>query len=72
MSDNLELLIGDILKQGDGKPWIADGNRFVPKKCPICGENMGLFFDGEPIFRCKSNKKHYYGTLKISPSESER
>ena len=71
MAENLEILIGDILRQGDGRPWIADGGRYVPKKCPFCGENIGLFFEGEPIFRCKGNKKHYYGTLELDLPEEQ-
>ena len=57
--------MGDILLQENGEPWLTDEDKTVPKKCPICGEEMGLFFYGEPVFLCKSNEQHYYGTLKF-------
>ena len=55
----------DILLQSNGKPWLTDENKTVPKKCPECNAEMGLFFCGEPVFLCKSEKRHYYGTLKF-------
>lgn len=55
----------DILLQGNGKPWLTDEDKTVPKKCPICGADMGLFFEGEPVFLCKGKDEHYYGTLKF-------
>lgn len=57
----------DILLQADGEPWLTDEDKTVPKRCPICNENMGLFFDGEPVFLCKGKERHYYGTLKFIP-----
>lgn len=62
----------EILLQGNGKPWLTDEEKTVPKKCPECGEDMGLFLMGEPVFLCKGKKRHYYGTLKfIAESEVE-
>jgi len=61
----------DVLLQGNGKPWLTDEDKTVPKKCPTCGADMGLFFDGEPVFLCKSADRHYYGTLKF-PAEIKR
>ena len=55
----------DILLQSDGKPWLTDEDKTVPKKCPICGADMGLFLHGGPVFLCKSKDNHYYGTLKF-------
>ena len=55
----------NILLNKDGKPWLTDENKTVPKKCPICGAGVGLFFRGEPVFLCKDNDKHYFGTLKF-------
>ncbi|MBR3644825.1 MAG: hypothetical protein IKN54_00245 [Lachnospiraceae bacterium] len=60
----------DILLQGNGKPWLTDENKTVPKKCPTCGADMGLFLMGEPVFLCKGADRHYYGTLKFT-AESE-
>ena len=61
----------NILLQSNGKPWLTDEDKTVPKKCPICGADMGLFFMGEPVFLCKSEEQHYYGTLKFIPDEDE-
>ena len=30
----------DILRQNNGKPWMTDENKTVPKKCPKCGADM--------------------------------
>lgn len=54
----------EILLQGNGKPWLTDEDKTVPKKCPECGSDMGLFLMGEPVFLCKE-KQHYFGTLKF-------
>ena len=56
MSDN-------ILRQGNGKPWKNDKGETIPKRCPICGADVGLFLRGEPVFLCKGEEKHYWGTL---------
>ena len=40
-------------------------NKTVPAKCPICGEDVGLFLMGEPVFICKGIDEHYFGTLKF-------
>ena len=61
--------MSDILLQNDGKPWLTDENKTVPKKCPVCGADMGLFFFGEPVFLCKGKDEHYYGTLKFNTEE---
>ena len=63
--------MNDILLQSNGKPWLTDENKTVPKKCSICGGDIGLFIMGEPVFLCKTNKKHYYGTLRFIESEAE-
>ena len=60
----------EILLQCDGTPWLTDENKTVPTKCPTCGADMGLFLYGEPVFLCKSEQQHYYGTLKFT-TESE-
>lgn len=52
-----------ILRQGDGKPWLNDKGQTIPEKCPICGADVGLFLCGEPVFLCTQNDKHYFGTL---------
>lgn len=63
--------MNDILKQSNDKPWLTDENKTVPAKCPICGEDVGLFLMGEPVFLCKGNNKHYFGTLKFPGDNDE-
>ena len=53
-----------ILVQENGMPWLTDEDKTVPVKCPICNADMALFFMGEPVFLCKGEQQHYYGTLK--------
>lgn len=55
----------ELLKQGNGRLWMTDDNRVVPKKCPKCGADMGVFIKGEPVFLCKGKNRHYYGTVKF-------
>lgn len=59
----------DILMQSTGKPWLTDEGKTVPKKCPKCGADMGLFLMGESVFLCKGDAKHYYGTLAFPGGE---
>ena len=61
----------EILLQADGKPWLTDEGKTVPKYCPTCGAEMGLFLCGEPVFLCKDNKKHYYGTLRCNIDDED-
>lgn len=55
----------EYLKNKDGKIWMTDTDEKVPKKCPKCGADTGLFLIGEPIFLCKGIDSHYFGTLKF-------
>ena len=59
----------EYLRQGNGKVWLTDKDEKVPKKCPKCGADMGLFLCGEPVFLCKGEDKHYFGTLKFVEGE---
>ena len=61
-----------LLLQGDGKPWLTDEDKTVPAKCPICGADMALIFFGEPVFVCKGDGQHYYGTLKFIPESEDK
>lgn len=61
--------MSNILRKTNGKSWLTDENKTVPAKCPICGEDVGLFLMGEPIFLCEGNNKHYFGTLKFPEEE---
>lgn len=61
--------MSDILMQSNGKPWMTDEDKTVPKQCPLCGADMGLFLEGEPVFLCKGEQRHYYGTLKFTMGE---
>ena len=63
--------MSNILRKTNGKPWLTDENKTVPAKCPFCGEDVGLFLMGEPVFLCKGNNKHYFGTLKFPGDRSE-
>lgn len=65
------MTMSDILRQKDGKPWLTDENKTVPAKCPICGEDVGLFLMGEPVFICKGIDEHYFGTLKFPGGETD-
>lgn len=31
----------------------------IPKKCPKCGGDIGLFFKGEPVYLCKNCNKYF-------------
>ena len=45
--------------------FINDKNQTVPKKCPECGSDVGVFLQGEPIYRCTNKKcKKYFGVVK--------
>ena len=61
----------EYLKQNNGKFWLTDKDEKVPKKCPKCGADMGLFLIGEPVFLCKGEEKHYFGTLKFTGADDE-
>ncbi len=60
-----------VLKQGNGKPWLAEPGVFVPKHCMICGAPIRLLLEGEPIFRCIGEEKHYYGVLKMEEDNGD-
>lgn len=59
----------EYLRQGNGKLWKTDKGEKVPKYCPKCGEKMGLYIQGEPIFKC--DKGHYFGTLEFNESKKK-
>lgn len=41
-----------------------DKGEDVPEKCTVCGDDIGIFFKGEPVFLCKNkNCNKYYGTV---------
>lgn len=45
--------------------FVNDEGQTVPKKCPECGSNVGVFFEGEPIYRCTNKEcKKYFGVVK--------
>ena len=61
----------DILLQNNGKPWITSEGKTVPKTCPTCGGDVGLFLFGQPVFLCKKNDKHYFGVLAFKPPRED-
>lgn len=42
----------------------------IPKKCPKCGGDIGLFFKGEPVYLCKNCNK-YFGTAPFPSNTNE-
>lgn len=58
------------LKQSNGKYWLTDKGKKVPKICDKCGGEVQCVIMGEPIFRCKSCHK-YFGTVAFSDDELE-
>lgn len=36
-----------------------DKGEEIPKKCPKCGGDIGLFFKGEPVYLCKNCNKYF-------------
>lgn len=55
----------NYLTNKDGVIWETEEGKKVPKICPKCGADMGLFFKGEPVFICKGKEQHYFGTAKF-------
>lgn len=46
-----------------------DKGEEIPKKCPKCGGDIGLFFKGEPVYLCKNCNK-YFGVAPFKESVS--
>ena len=44
-----------------------DKGEEIPKKCPKCGGDIGLFLKGEPVYLCKNCNK-YFGTAPFKES----
>lgn len=58
----------DYLRDKSGKLWLTDKGEKVPKVCPKCGSDVGIYLRGEPVFLCKGvlrGKQHYFGTLAV-------
>lgn len=52
--------------------FVNDEGQNVPKKCTECGSDVGVFFAGEPIYRCTNKKcKKYFGVVKAPKSIKE-
>ena len=47
-----------------------DKGKEVPKICPKCGGDIGLFFKGEPVYLCKNCNK-YFGTAPFPSNTNE-
>lgn len=44
--------------------WKNDKGDDVPEICPKCGERIGIFLRGEPVYLCTNKKCHtYFGTV---------
>ena len=50
-----------------------DKGEIVPEICPKCGSKVGIFIQGEPIYKC-TNKKcgEYFGTMPFTSNLDER
>ncbi len=45
--------------------FVNDEGQIVPKKCPECGSDVGVFIEGEPIYRCTNKEcKKCFGVVK--------
>lgn len=55
--------MSEWLKNREDKIWLTDKGEKVPKRCPVCGADIGLYIYGEPVFLCKGKDRHYFGTL---------
>ena len=43
-----------------------DKGEKVPKKCPKCGSDIGIFLKGEPVFLCKNKDcRKFFGVVDI-------
>lgn len=52
--------------------FVNDKGQNVPKKCTECGSDVGVFFEGEPIYRCTNKKcKKYFGVVRFPKSIKE-
>ena len=53
------------IKSIDEASFINDEEQTVPKKCPECGSDVGVFINGEPIYRCINKEcKKCFGVVK--------
>ena len=47
-----------------------DKGEKVPDKCPKCGSKIGVYLQGEPIFRCTNNDcKKFFGVVGFPDDE---
>lgn len=54
----------NTLFEGRKKVTKNDKGETVPDTCPVCGSKIGLYIQGEPIYRCSNDKcKKYFGTM---------
>lgn len=48
-----------------------DKGEIIPNECPKCGSKIGVFFAGEPIFKCTNKEcKQYFGVVPFKESTS--
>lgn len=59
------------LEEGRKKIVKNDKGEIVPDKCPECGADVGLYIQGEPIYRCSNDKcKKYFGAMPCNLNEN--
>lgn len=57
------------LYEGKKKIVKNDNGEIVPEVCPKCGSKIGVYIEGEPIYRCSNKKcKEYFGTVPFPKS----
>jgi len=55
------------------KKRVNDEGEKVPEKCPKCGCKIGLYLQGEPVYKCCNKEcNEYYGTLPFKNKMNER
>lgn len=60
-----------IINEGRKKVTKNDKGEIVSEKCPKCGSEIGLYIQGEPIYRCSNDKcKKYFGAMPCHLNEN--
>lgn len=66
-----EAYLYGIVTESKKKQRKNDKGETVPNECPKCGSKIGVFFAGEPIFKCTNKEcKQYFGVVPFKESTS--
>ena len=64
-----EAYLSGIVLESKKKQRKNDKGEIVPNECPKCGSKIGVFFNGEPIFKCTNNEcNQYFGVMPFKES----